>query len=67
MNDPVTVLSALITIEHGLVGPVQSPLQPVKFDPDARVAGMLTVAPSSQVADDGFAAKVPYVRPTWTA
>ena len=47
VNDPVTILSALITIEHGLAGPVQSPLQPVKFDPDAGVAAMLTVAPSS--------------------
>ena len=46
-NVAVTLLSALMMVEHGLVGAVQSPLQPVNADPDAGMAAMLTVVPSA--------------------
>ncbi len=65
VNVPVTVLSALIVMEHGLVGPVQSPLQPVKADPDAGAAVMLTVVPSAYEEAAGVATTEPVPAPAF--
>ncbi len=63
VNVAVTALSALMAMEHGFRGSVQSPLQPVNAAPDAGVAATLTVAPSAYVADCGVANMEPLPAP----